>query len=221
MKHIDAYPLSWPAGWPRIKPEQRVRGRFSKKGSGATSYGQRELTVTEGAQRVLTELQRLGISSRGDVIISSNLEVRLDGLPRSGQRMPEDPGVAVYWADKDHGDEPRCMAIDLYDRVADNLAAIAATLEAMRAISRHGGAQIHHRAFQGFTALPAPGQATGRGWREILGFEADANPTFAAVEHAYKKLRSNAHPDKNKDAVTDDFMSVQSAFEMAKQELKQ
>ena len=38
------------------------------------------------------------------------------------------------------------MAIDAYTRTADNLAAVAATLEAMRAIERHGGAQILERA---------------------------------------------------------------------------
>jgi hypothetical protein len=48
-------------------------------------------------------------------------------------------------------------------RAADNLAAIAATLEAMRAIDRHGGATILNRAFTGFTALPPPADC----WKEL------------------------------------------------------
>jgi hypothetical protein len=68
------------------------------------------------------------------------------------------------------------MAIDQYDRVEHNLAAIAATLDAMRAIKRHGGAEILDRAFTGFTALPAP-MAGGKPWRQVLGFDLDYTPT--------------------------------------------
>ena len=76
----------------------------------------------------------------GDSIISTNLKLRLDGLPRSDQKEPDDPGVAVYW--QRLSKPKKVMAIDLYDRIADNLAAIGATLNAMRAIERHGGALI-------------------------------------------------------------------------------
>lgn len=62
----------------------------------------------------------------------------IDGFPRSGQSEPSDGGVAVYWLTSTG--ETKCIAIDRYDRVADNLAAVAATLDAMRAIERHGGA---------------------------------------------------------------------------------
>lgn len=82
------------------------------------------------------------------------------------------------------------MAVDRYDRVQDNLAAIAATLEAMRAIERHGGASILDRAFQGFTALPAPEQ-----WFTILGVSATA--TRDQVEDAYRRLAMKHHPDRN------------------------
>ena len=121
----------------------------------------------QGVERVLDELGRLSIW-RDDSVISTNITTRLDGLPRSDQKAPEDPGVAVYWETK-NGDR-RVMAIDQYRRVADNLAAIAATLEALRAIERHGGAQILDRAFTGFTSLPSP--AAARTWREVIGVPA-------------------------------------------------
>ncbi len=127
-----------------------------------------------------------------DVVISSNLQLRLDGLPRSGQAQPADPGVAVYWRD---GGQDRCMAIDLYTKVEQNIAALAATIDAMRAIERHGGAAILDRAFTGFTALPAPIVAgMARPWWEVLGVPRDS--TREQITEAYRRLASAAHPDK-------------------------
>jgi hypothetical protein len=154
---INAYPLTWPEGWKRTTVNLRTRAHFNKKErqysspiAGVQQHSwmrSRDLTVSDGIARVLEELERMGVD-RQDVIISTNVRTRLDGLPRSGQSEPEDPGAAVYWK---IGKEPmRSMAIDRYDRVADNLAALGATLEAMRAIERHGGAEILNRAFLGF-----------------------------------------------------------------------
>ena len=102
--------------------------------------------------------------------------------------------MAVYW--QETSGKRRVIAIDRYSRVADNLAAIAATLDAMRAISRHGGARILERAFTGFTALPAPGAA--REWWEVLGVDKGATPE--AIKAAYRSLASQHHPDKGGDA---------------------
>lgn len=182
MSTPTRYPLQWPVGWKRT--QYRQTARFSK-------YDKR-LSVNDGVQRVLQELERLGVSE-ADVLISTNLALRLDGLPRSDQGQPGDPGVCVYWQ---RGKKPmQCMAIDRYDKVADNLAAVAATLEAMRAIERHGGAAILDRAFTGFTALPPPIVAgMSRAWWEVLGVPSDA--TKEAIQTAYRKLASEAHPDK-------------------------
>lgn len=200
---MTRYPLTWPTGWKRTPPSQRERARFSKgerqysSTPGAPSYvRQRDLTINDGVQRVLSALRMLGVKE-SDAIISTNLEVRIDGLPRSGRRAPEDPGVCVYW-ERAGDNGQKCMAIDRYDRVADNLAAVAATLEAMRAIERHGGAQILERAFTGFTALPAPGQTTARSWREVLDVPADM-PEAKQFERArmhYRAMASARHPDK-------------------------
>ena len=119
------------------------------------------------------------------------MRTRLDGLPRSGERKPDDPGAAVYWETRKG--ERRVMAIDRYTDVADNLAAIAATLEAMRAIERHGGAQILDRAFTGFVALPAPGAS--KSWRDIL--EYGGGPARAdEIDRNYRILARDAHPDR-------------------------
>lgn len=176
---IQAYPLQWPPGWDRIGSWNRKHAKFLN--------AKRELSVMDGIQRVLTELERLRVK-RDDLVISTNIETRLDGLPRS-DRIPADPGVAVYWR---QGKNTRCMAIDRYSRVADNLAAIAATLEAMRAIERHGGAEILDRAFTGFVALPALDQ-----WFTILGVS--ANATRAEIDTAYRRLAAIHHPDRGGD----------------------
>ena len=177
---IEAYPLTWPQGWPRKKSHQRSRAKFSTSG--------RVLSVMDGIQRVLLELERLGVK-RDDLVISTDIPTRLDGLPRS-DRTVVDPGVAVYWR---KGKDTRCMAIDRYDRVADNLAAIAATLEAMRAIERHGGAEILDRAFTGFVALPAPEQ-----WWQVLGVA--ENATRGEIDAAYRRLAALHHPDRGGDS---------------------
>lgn len=191
---ITAHPLCWPVGWKRTAEAQRRYGHFGKKVTKAgRSWASREdLTVNEAVHRVLAELQRMAIG-RDDVVISTNVPTRLDGLPRSDARRPLDPGAAVYW--RELGGSRRCIAIDQYTTVEDNLAAIAATLDAMRAIERHGGAAILDRAFEGFTALPAPGAA--REWWEVLGVLRTAGVDECRA--AYRQLASVNHPDRGGD----------------------
>lgn len=194
---ISASPLEWPQGWPRAKG--RKHATFGKKCSGA--YGKEDLTIAQGLERVLDELSRMGVR-RDDVVISSNAPLRLDGLPRGDASNPADPGAAVYWNTRKG--ETKVMAIDIYYRLADNLAAIAATLEAMRSIERHGGAAILDRAFAGFAALPAPGKVTARGWREILGV-LPGESSLAVAQEKYRRLAAVHHPDRggNADAMTE------------------
>lgn len=212
MSAIPAYPLQWPAGWKRTEHAWRSRAKFGKQRTVQSSHVQAdgsrhswkqkgEVSIADGVERVRFELQRMGVSDDA-LVISSNLQLRLDGFPKSGQREPDDPGIAVYWLD---GSERRCMAIDRYDRVADNLAAVAATLDAMRAIERHGGAEILNRAFTGFTQLE---HDSARQWWDVLGVPSDAHATN--VEQAYRRRRSATHPDKGGDAT--EFAAVEAAW---------
>lgn len=186
---IPAYPLQWPAGWPRTPVSQQRFAKFGSKKGESTRVT--DITIAEGTMRVLEQLARMGID-RQDVVISTNLTLRLDGLPRSGQPAPRDAGAAVYWqASKG---ERRVMAIDQYYRVEENLAAIAATLDAMRAIERHGGAQILDRAFTGFTALPAP--AAARTWREVFGWSEHKTPIPGEIRARFRDLARVCHPDR-------------------------
>jgi hypothetical protein len=204
---IPAYPLQWPEGWKRTPATARTTARFGKA-SRHSKYGGytpgRALTIAEAVERVRAELTRMQVSDN-DLVINSDLKLRLDGLPMSNQREPEDPGAAVYWRDASRDGWPmRCMAIDRYDRVADNLAAIAATLDAMRAIERHGGAEILNRAFTGFTAI----EDQSKPWHVVLGVPAHASTND--VRDAYKRARSTTHPDRGGNA--EDFDVVQRAY---------
>lgn len=189
---ISRFPLQWPVGWKRTADSQRQRGNFSKRTTGASNYSHlADVTVSEAIMRLLKELERFGIPEY-NIVVSTNVALRLDGLPRSGQAEPGDPGAAVYWRD---GGQDRCMAIDRYSKVAQNIAALAATIDAMRAIERHGGATVLDRAFTGFTALPAPIVAgMKRSWWVVL--DCSPNSGRSVVEHAYKRLASKYHPDR-------------------------
>ena len=182
MSAQTRYPLQWPEGWKRTQSYQRKTATFSHQG--------KALTVFDGLQRVLDQLQRLGVH-QDDVIVSTNLQTRLDGLPRSNQARPGDPGVCVYW--KPAKSPMRCMAVDRYDEVQDNLAAVAATLEAMRSIERHGGAAILDRAFTGFAALPAP-VGGKRDWWTVL--ELSSTASQAEIREAFNRLAREHHPDR-------------------------
>lgn len=217
---IPAYPLQWPDGWKRTAPADRRSAKFSKQKVTCGSYvdyegktrstkntSHRSLSINDATTRVRQAIRAM--TADDDFVLNSNLQLRLDGMPRSGQSEPADPGVVIYWRDsKVDGWPQRCMAIDIYDRVADNIAAIAATLDAMRAIERHGGAEILNRAFTGFVAL----EHQSENWRSVLGV--GANATRAEIESAYRSLRSKHHPDRGGDP--EQFQRVLRAYEQGR-----
>jgi hypothetical protein len=193
-EHIDAYPLCWPDGWRRTSFERRTPAQFHRTTTKTNTWGDGSshsykakisLSVPDGVRRVLLELERMGLSG-DDIVISTNMRTRLDGGIAGNQGEPQDPGVAVYWR---VGKAMRCMAIDRYERLADNLAAVAATLDAMRAIERYGGAEILDRAFTGFVALPQPEQ-----WWQVLSVKSSAGRM--EIDAAYRALAMKHHPDR-------------------------
>jgi hypothetical protein len=183
------YPLCWPQNWKRTAT--RVRAQFGKAGQSVGQFqrlNKSRLSIEDSFRRIEYEMERFGVELH-TVLVSTNIRPNMRGLPAGNSGEPSDPGVAVYWTLKG---KAQCMAIDRYDRVADNLAAVAATLEALRAIERHGGGSILERAFLGFAQLPA---ATGRPWRDVFGFGL-STPTATMVEEAYRRVARERHPDK-------------------------
>lgn len=199
----QAYPLQWPQHRSRTLSAFQKRAKFSKESYNGRYSVKRELTVAEARTRLQDELDRIGARYP---TISSNIELRLDGQPRSGLPEPDDPGVCVYF---ELNGDPVAMPCDTYDRVADNIAAIAAHIEATRRIERHGVASVQEM-FSGFMALPAPDAV--KMWWDVLGVGRHASR--AEVESAWMVLRKIRHPDA--DGSTAAFQELQAAYEQGK-----
>jgi len=212
MDNVSASPLSWPTWKERTPSNQRKSSQFGRRS--ATGYGKEQLSISQAVGRVMEQID--GFTKPGrkwrttDVVISTNLELRKDNLPRSGQRMPDDPGASV-WFQLDG--EPKVIPCDVYDRVADNLAAIAATLEALRTIERHDSGMFRS-AFTGFAALE--NNPTTNDWMSVLGV--DYGDSLETVKNAYRRLASENHPDKGGDR--DKFDAINAAWKQAQQALK-
>lgn len=168
-----AYPLQWPDGKPRKQYPDRSR------------FGERSIDAS--TQILVKELQRLGAIN---MVLSTNLRLRNDGLPYSNQAQPKDQGVAVYFVYKK---QSMCFACDRWDRIQDNIYAVAMTIDALRSIERWGSGDMVQQAFSGFTALPAP--SFKRGWWEILDVQREAQED--TVKRQYRMLAHEYHPDRN------------------------
>lgn len=175
-ENVQRYPLQWPDGWKRTLAASRQRAKFSKN--------RQQLSVAQAIARLDLELGRLGAQYE---TLSTNVVLRLDGLPRSDQREPVDPGAAIYFL---LAGKSVVLACDKWDRVADNIAAIAGHIEAMRAQERYGVGSLE-QAFAGYAALPPKAE----GWRAVLGFPPGARPTYDDIGLHYRDRARTAHPD--------------------------
>ena len=170
---IEAYPLHWPPNWKRTKDPDWSR------------FGTSFASARDG---LITEARLLGAR---DLIISTNIPLRLDGLPYANRRMPDDPGVAVYF--KLDGNN-QCMPCDKWDHIEDNLHAIELTVAALRGIGRWGAKDMVNAAFKGFKALPeTAGVGEQTPWYDVL--ECSPNASTEMVKFAYKRRASKHHPD--------------------------
>jgi hypothetical protein len=184
---IEAYPLAWPPGRPRTPSHKRVPSNFDTSFARARDQLLREIKILVRATRTPTSRE---------VIVSTNIPVRMDGLPyalRAGRLL--DPGVAVYF---DYAGQARAFACDRWTAVEDNLHAICKTIDALRGIARWGTGDMMDAAFAGFTALPSPGNSrhAARPWRQVLHFQPGEMPELTAVRDRYRRFASINHPDK-------------------------
>jgi hypothetical protein len=185
---VKRYPLEWPSGWKRTT--FRKAAPFFKQVRQYTdtgSYARKEsLSVGDATKRLTGELKRLGAQR---VVISSNLRLRDDGLPYATQaKQLGDPGVAVYFT---LSKQPRVLACDRWSSVADNMAAIAGHIEAIRAVDRYGVGTLE-QAFAGYKALPAD---TAADWRAVFGFPKESRPSIDDVTTRYHAAAKQRHPD--------------------------
>lgn len=142
MKTTDtqAFPLSWPPGWPRHKGPQDSDQRFK----GPTFQWDR---VYRGLKE---ELTRIGATN---IVVSTNQPLRGDGMPYAQQRNIHDVGVAVYFV---RGGRQLVMAQDRFWSIVGNMRSLTMAIEGLRQMERHGGATMMERAFDGFLAIAPP-----------------------------------------------------------------
>lgn len=190
---IDSYPCYWPDGWERTAAHKRTSSRYS-------------IDFARARDNVVHQCKLLGAR---EVVISSNVPLRRDGLPLAGQSEPKDPSVAVYWVEpgawnieQQRTIHPRrVIACDAWRKVRENMRAVGLAIEAMRQLKRCGATQVVERAFMGFNALPAQAGATSNGqrpWREVLALDGLVGPDYvmkAAIEASFKTLAAKRHPD--------------------------
>ncbi len=165
---IEAFPLHW--------PENRPRGKVYSARFDVSFAGARDGLVDE--------VKRLGGIN---MVISTNIELRRDGLPYANQPEPQDKGVAVYFIYKG---KSMCFACDRWDKVKDNMRAIAKTIDALRGIERWGSGEMVNQAFTGFLAIEAPRK---RKWFEIIGCKESAFAT--EIKDCYRNKAKQLHPD--------------------------
>lgn len=195
MKVEEAYPLYWPAGRPRTNIP-----RFSRFGG---------CSFATARNAIFKEIARLGGTN---VILSTDIPLRLDGLPYSNRSQPEDKGVAVYFLYKK---KPMVFACDEWNKVEHNAWAIAKTIEALLGIERWGSGDMLERAFTGFTQLPTPSQK--KHWREVLncmGVDSISRGFLIARRNALATLH---HPDMGGDGKV--MAGINTAFKEAMEEL--
>lgn len=171
----EAYPLYWPEGWKRTNyPEP---SRF-KTGFGAARV------------KLSAEIERMGGSK---VIISTNVPLRNDGMPRASAPEPKDSGVSVYFRYKG---KDMVFACDKFRYSRENIYAIAMTIEALRGIERWGASDMMERAFSGFKALAAISGEGENPWM-VLGLGSERGSVKPEdIVRAHRLLMMTAHPDK-------------------------
>lgn len=189
-------------GWPHHLTTERTRGRFDSSLTETLTLLDRELRMLEPPSCTYPD-------SVLQLALREQDFRRLDGMPRAGA-VTEHPGVILNIEPRNR--PPLSFPCDTFTHWHANLRAIALTLEALRKIDRYGVTQTgqQYRGWQAIEAAPASYdsvtmacQALARiAWpnertecREKWAPKIATDPAIA--RNAYRKARSNAHPDRN------------------------
>jgi hypothetical protein len=187
---VEAYPLQYPKNWDRSQRKEFARFKTS---------------FATARYKVINEVRQLGGKN---IVISSNIPLKNDGLPYANFKEPEDTGVAVYFILK--GSEV-CIPCDKWKKCVDNLHAISLCISALRGLDRWGAKNMVEASFRGFTALPSPDM--------IMTTATDYFGECTNVEQVnnkYKNLAKELHPDINKsENANNEFAEMKRQYEVA------
>lgn len=187
LLNIDAYPCYWPEGWERTAAHKRTSSNY-------------KMDFGRARDDIVRQLKLMGAR---EVVISTNVPLRKDGLPLAGMSEPKDPAVAVYWAEVAPWDgapskpryKHRVIACDRWRTVRENIHAVNKSIDALRALKRAGATQVVEKAFTGFTALAADNPK--RSWREVFDWDQwGLSLCRENIEQRYRQLAIHCHPDR-------------------------
>lgn len=199
----EKYPLQWPDGYPRTKYPKSSRFK--------------NVSFAKSRDEIFKQL-KLMVSywERSTIVLSTNIPLKLDGMPYASYRQPEDKGVAVYFS---YNKEQVVLCCDSWDKIEHNMWSVAKTIESLRAIERWGVSDFLKHSFSGFNALP-PRQEnkTKKDWWVVMDYSQKprtASWDWAGVEAQYKSLAKKRHPDMPTGS-TVLFQELSQAFDEAK-----
>jgi len=184
---VKRYPLEWPMGWKRCRSRRHGAFSMTREDHRPDRIVKRTtaVNVEVATERLEKQLDMLGAT---EPVLSTNVSLNLRGIPRGDENPGDDPGAAVYFKFKGRA---TVLACDTFFRVADNIAALAAHIDALRRVDRYGVGTIE-QALAGYKALPAD---TAADWRKVFGFTSDSRPTLDQLDSAYKARAREKHPD--------------------------
>ncbi len=173
--------------WPHDStPASQRRSRYTFKASWQNTL-----------MKLRYELERIRASN---VVIGAGFreqDIRLDGWPRSGARVPDHPGIEISF-DSPHGRQ--VYATDSCEAWEDNVRSIALGLEALRAVDRFGITK-RGQQYAGFRELAsATSEPSLERGRQLISEHGGAREALKAT-----------HPDHGGDAA--DFAAVMRAKE--------
>lgn len=185
--------------WPGAMTVERKRSPFRSGWSDTMKLLEHELKLLDAKSVVLLMPLR-------------EQDIRLDGRPRADAR-PSHPGVILCFQNK-HG--PQRFPCDQYLDFADNIRAIALSLQALRAVDRYGVTRRGEQ-YKGWAALPSPAATAmttveAARWLTTFLVGPGKKLDLATLEQCQAALRQaefKSHPDRGGNP--DDFKRCQEA----------
>jgi hypothetical protein len=190
---------AWPADRPRTKLRKRPPSKW---------------TAAQAMRALGAEIERIqGKDASVEVVLTAD-QLRRDGLFYKG-KAPKDPGVILRFTDK--AGNVIAMPSDHYTTVDGNVWALYKTLEALRAVDRHGCA-VSGEQYKGWARLPPgggfaaapPAMTRDQALEVVARFSSQTEsgashaidlmreePSF--VQSAIRLARNRHHPDKGGD----------------------
>lgn len=190
MHEVQRYPLHWPPSRARTPQHDRKAKRWNAN-------------LRSAQQDLTNECHMAGIH---DFALSLGIQ--------PGTRAVDDVGAVLWFMQNVSGAwHASFYACDAFRDPAENVKAIAMTIQRLRLIEDYG-AYTAEQAMRGaaYDALPPP-EAPPRNWWEVL----EVTPTTprAVIDAAFKALAKQRHPD-TAGGSTEAMQELQRAYEEAK-----